>query len=461
MRGRNRDHIALHFQFTEASSPRKIRSEIHCHSGIASFIRRIRCKLMPTPSGPPAGTSLWDRAVRNHPVPHPLGPSDVPRAVDSMLAGAREAGASDVHLVPADAGLRMLWRIDSVLHEVAVFPREVRSNIVARLKVLADLLTYQSDVPQEGRIAAAKGDIEIRVSTFPTLFGEKAVVRLFAGSNQLKMLGELGLPEDVRTTLQSLLAERGGVVLATGPAGSGKTTTAYACLREIAAQREAPRSVVTLEDPVESVVEGTAQSQIRQAAGFTYESGMRSLLRQDPDVILVGEIRDPATAQSVFQAALTGHLILSTFHAGSAAETVSRLFDMGIEGYQLRSALRGVLNQRLLRRLCRCAIPAATTDEFLGLDVTQAFLPSGCADCHGTGYRGRFLITELLVPETSGEGSMLSGSASAAEIERRSVEAGLRTRWSHANEAVTEGRTSPAEVRRAFGFRSPPKPSSK
>lgn len=406
-----------------------------------------------------SGTTLWERALRSHLVPQPLGPSDVPRAVDAILAGAQEAGASDVHLIPADSGLRMLWRIDGVLHEVAAFPREVRSNVVARLKVLADLLTYQSDVPQEGRIAAAKGNVEIRISTFPTVFGEKAVVRLFAGTNQLRSLGELGLPDEVRTTLQALLTERGGVVLATGPAGSGKTTTAYACLREIAAQRDVPRSVVTLEDPVESVVEGTAQSQIRQAAGFTYEAGMRSLLRQDPDVILVGEIRDPATAQSVFQAALTGHLILSTFHAGSAAETVSRLFDMGIEGYQLRSALRGVLNQRLLRRLCRCAIPATTNDDFLGLDVAQAFLPVGCAECHGTGYRGRFLVVELLVPDSSGDGSMLCGSASASEIERLAVDSGLKTRWSHASEAVTAGRTSPAEVRRAFGFRSPSKPS--
>lgn len=411
------------------------------------------------PASATPGAILWKAAIQEHRLPASVGPAEVPRVVDAILAASQNAGASDVHLVPEESGLAMWWRIDGVLHPVSSFPREVRSNLVARLKVLSDLLTYQTDVPQEGRIVDGKGAVEIRVSTFPTVFGEKAVVRLFAASGRLRTLDDLGLPDDVRDTLRLCLSERGGLVLTTGPAGSGKTTTAYACLREITQRSDVPRSVVTLEDPVESIVEGTAQSQVRSAAGFTYEAGMRSLLRQDPDVVLVGEIRDPGTAQSVFQAALTGHLILTTFHAGSAAESIGRLFEMGIEPYQLRSAVRGVLNQRLLRRLCRCASPATGEDAFLGLEVGRAFVPVGCPECRNTGYRGRLLVCELLSPDPASDGVTLAMRSGTNELERLAVAAGMKTRWSRAGEAVSAGLTSPAEVRRAFGFRGGADPS--
>ena len=195
----------------------------------------------------------------------------------------------------------------------------------------------------------------MRVSTFPTLHGERAVVRLFAAEDRYLYLADLGLPAEIETALHRHVHETSGAILLTGPAGSGKTTTAYACLREIVRSSQGRRSIVTLEDPIEMALPGVSQSQVQPAAGFTLATGLRSLMRQDPEVILVGEIRDAETVQTVFQAALTGHLVISTFHAGSAAGAISRLLDMGIEPYLLTSGLRAVLHQRLVRRLCECA----------------------------------------------------------------------------------------------------------
>ena len=237
--------------------------------------------------------------------------------VELLLDSARSLDASDIHLQPTPAGLELRLRIDGVLQALGVFPAGVAANVIARIKVLADLLTYRTDVPQEGRIRSAT-PVEMRVSTFPTLYGEKAVVRLFAGGRFLR-IDDLGLPVEIASALRRLLAETSGAILITGPAGSGKTTTAYACLRELVASSESGRSIATLEDPIETAIAGVAQSQVNAAAGFDLATGLRSLMRQDPEVIMVGEIRDRATAEIAFQAALTGQLVLSTFHAPSAA----------------------------------------------------------------------------------------------------------------------------------------------
>lgn len=379
-------------------------------------------------------------------------PEYVMQLVDAMLTSARNAGASDVHLLPGEDGMAMSWRVDGVLHPVEVLPRNIAPNIVARLKVLAQLLTYQTDVPQEGRIHQVEGDAETRVSTFPTIFGEKCVVRLFAGSERFRYIDDLGLTSELVDGLKLMIERRGGVILITGPAGSGKTTAIYACLREIVDRSPQPRSVATLEDPVEAVMLGVAQSQIRPIAGFDYETGLKSLLRQDPEVIAVGEIRDRTTAQIAVQAALTGHLILTTFHAGSSAEAINRLLEMGIEPYQVRSALIAVLNQRLFRRLCACAKESTDVGARLGFSAEQVWLPAGCEACRGTGYRGRFLLAELLVPETHGVGRSILNRDDAHEIEQKAVAAGMKTRWQRANDAVSAGETSPAEIRRVLGF---------
>ena len=320
------------------------------------------------------------------------------------------------------------------------------------MKVLADLLTYHTDRPQEGRIRRPDADVEMRVSTFPTLHGERAVVRLFGGAARFQRLDDLGLPDDDFTLLRQMLAETSGAIVVSGPAGSGKTTTAYACLREIAQNSAARRSLMSIEDPIEVVVPGVAQSQVNPQAGLDLATGLRFLMRQDPEVILVGEIRDRPTAEAALQASLTGHLLLTTFHAGSAAETVGRLLDMGIEPYILRSGLLAVVNQRLLRRLCRCARPTDDPAAKLGLPVEKVLLPTGCEACRGTGYAKRLLISEMFVIMRRDFGRAILTRSDSAEFERLAIQAGMTTRWQRACDAVENGLTTPAEVRRVLGF---------
>ena len=376
--------------------------------------------------------------------------------VELVLAEARRANASDVHLQPTPAGLEMRWRVDGVLRRTGLLPTSLATNVVARLKVLSDLLTYRTDVPQEGRIRGDGGEGEVRVSTFPTLHGEKAVIRLFAASGKFLRLGDLGLAEDVRESLASALGETSGAILLTGPAGSGKTTTIYACLRELVEANDGRRSLVTLEDPIEVAVDGVTQSQVNDAAGFGLEAGLRSLMRQDPEVIVVGEVRDRPTAEVAFQASLTGHLVLTTFHAGSASAAIGRLADMGIEPYLLRSGLLAVVSQRLVRTLCSCAREDDDPRSRLGLRVGRAWIAVGCEVCGGTGYRGRMVLAELLDPERLGLGPAILTRSDVKDLERQAVEAGMIDRWSRAVDAIESGLTSAAEVRRVLGFSEGP-----
>jgi general secretion pathway protein E len=374
------------------------------------------------------------------------------RSLDAVLAAARKAGVSDIHFQPTGEGLELKFRMDGVLTPVVAFPAQGAVNIIARLKVLAGLLTYHTDRPQEGRIRLPQDDVEMRVCTFPTLHGERAVVRLFGGAERYQHLDDLGLPDDVLGPLRLLLSETSGAILVSGPAGSGKTTTVYACLREIARQGNGARNLVSIEDPIEVAVDGVAQSQVHLPAGLDLANGLRFLMRQDPEVIMVGEIRDRATADTAFQASLSGHLLLSTFHAGSAGETVGRLSDMGIEPYVLRSGLLAIVNQRLLRRLCTCAAPTDDPDAKLGLAVERVMAPRGCEQCGGTGYRGRFLLVEMLMLSRSEQARTILAHSETAAIERLAVESGMIGRWQRACRAVNEGLTSPAEVRRVLGF---------
>jgi type II secretory ATPase GspE/PulE/Tfp pilus assembly ATPase PilB-like protein len=382
----------------------------------------------------------------------PRDPQFATEMVDRLLAAGRAYRASDLHLQPTAGGLEVKFRVDGVLHPAGRLPSALAANIVARLKVLAELLTYRTDTPQEGRIRACDGEVELRVSTFPTLYGERAVVRFFGGSDRFQALGDLGMPEEILGALSRLLRETSGAILATGPAGSGKTTTIYACLRELARPGEVVRSLVSLEDPIEVAVPGVAQSQVDPAVNLDLAGGLRFLMRQDPEVIMVGEIRDRATAEAAFQASLTGHLLLSTFHAGSAAEAISRLSDMGIEPYLLRSGVLAILCQRLLRRLCDCAVAGSDPDARLGLPVRQFRLPSGCASCGGTGYRDRLVLVEMLTAERTELGRAILSRSDAATLEKLAVEAGMVSRWQQAYRVIEAGLTSPAEVRRVLGF---------
>ena len=287
--------------------------------------------------------------------------------------------------------------MDGVLLPVATFPASLAGNVVARLKVLAGLLTYHTDRPQEGRIRLPQDDVEMRVCTYPTLHGERAVVRLFGGSKTLptsrrsrparRRAADAAIPVDGRPRRDPRLRP-------------GRQRQDDHDLRLSAGNRprsEGVRSLMTIEDPVEVSVGGVAQSQVHPTVGLDLAAGLRFLMRQDPEVIMVGEIRDRPTAEAALQASLTGHLLLSTFHAGSAAETVGRLLDMGIEPYVLRSGILAILHQRLLRRLCTCAEPSDKPEARLGLEVERAKVPRGCDKCGGTGYRGRFLLVEMLM----------------------------------------------------------------
>jgi general secretion pathway protein E len=388
-----------------------------------------------------------------------LDPADAQyasRFVDALLSAGRARGASDLHLQPTPEGLELRWRVDGVLVGLGTYPSGVAANVIARLKVLADLLTYRNDVPQEGRIRATDSDVELRVSTFPTLCGERAVVRLFSSKLQYRDLGELQLPDEILVALRRLLAETSGVILVTGPAGSGKTTTLYACLHELVCHPLAVRSIVTLEDPIEMAVPGVSQSQVNANAGFDLAAGLRSVLRQDPEVIMIGEIRDRLTAEVALQASLTGQLVLSSFHAGSAAEAIGRLLDMGIEPYILRSGVLAIIFQRLVRKLCSCARPTVASDDFLGLPVQQARLAVGCAQCAGTGYAGRTVLAEMISFDTGSLGPAILARSEVATLEALAVRSGMVDRWARAVAAVEAGTTSPAEVRRVLGFSKNP-----
>lgn len=372
-------------------------------------------------------------------------------AVDYLLATAQENQASDVHLLPTADGLDVRWRVDGVLEPLATLPGPLAPNVIARLKVLAGLLTYRTDAPQEGRIRSS-GRCEVRVSTFPTLYGEKAVMRLFADRGQYHTLDELALQPKLVDELRRLLAETSGAILITGPAGCGKTTTLYACLREIHRQSRGSRSLVSLEDPIEVAVAGVAQTQVNQAAGFDLAAALRFVLRHDPEVIMVGEIRDRPTAETVFQASLTGHLVLSSFHAASAAGAISRLCDMEIAPYLLRSGILAILSQRLVRQLCECAKTVDEPDLRLGLDVRSFRAAVGCSACRGTGYRGRIVLAEMLLIQNNEPARSMLARIDRTQLQQLAIKSGMVPLWRSACNAVEAGLTTPAEIRRVLGF---------
>ena len=331
------------------------------------------------------------------------GDAGVVEMVDTLLLQAVAHRASDIHLEPWDDATGVRFRIDGMLHDVARFPREHHGRVVGRIKVLSRILTYQKDLPQDGRIdpdatPCGKG---MRVSTFPTVAGEKIVMRLLDCNPGLFRLGSLGFQPETETALRELITRPHGTLLLTGPASSGKTTTIYALLQELLHARRAVH-VVTIEDPVEYRLGHVAQTEINMHTGFTFEAALRAALRQDPEVIMLGEIRDAETARAAIQAGLTGHLVISTIHSGSAAGVFCRLLDMGIEPFLIASSISGVLAQRLVRRICpHCAVPYAPPTGLrarFGLTDPDLVLQhgAGCDVCQGIGYQGRNALGELL-----------------------------------------------------------------
>jgi len=306
-------------------------------------------------------------------------------------------------------------------------------------------------VPQEGRIESPNHGREIRVSTFPTLYGERGVLRFFGHDKEFTTLDELGNPAAVTRQIRDALLETSGAILITGPAGSGKSTTLYACLRHLVNFNQGSRSIVSIEDPIEVPVEGVAQSQVNVTAGFDLKTGLRSLMRQDPEVIIVGEIRDRDTAEFAIQASLTGQLLLATFHADTAATAVTRLIEMEIEPFLVRSGLIAVINQRLLRSLCVCARESTNAEDRHGMDLERVRVPVGCMRCNRSGYSGRLIISEYLDLRHSSLGSAILMKSDSRELYRLAIECGMVPLVDQAAELVRHGKTSPAEVRRVLG----------
>lgn len=322
--------------------------------------------------------------------------------VDQLLAVAAERGVSDIHLEPMSDKLRVRFRIDGVLHDQNPIDAASMQQVLSRLKVLASMNIAQKRSPQDGTFTVmAKGDpIDLRVSTFPSFFGEKMVIRILDRNAQMLALDQLGFSKPMLEPFKQLLSRPNGFLLVTGPTGSGKTTTLYAAL---SALHTADKNIVTLEDPIEYHLDGITQGQINPQAGFTFEHGIRSVLRQDPDILLVGEIRDKQTAKIAIEAALTGHVVLSTLHTNDAASAIMRLMDMGVEPYLINAAVTGVLAQRLVRKICAACKEAYAANELENVKLAQLNIAAdtlyrgkGCHACNQLGYKGRTGIFELL-----------------------------------------------------------------
>jgi type II secretory ATPase GspE/PulE/Tfp pilus assembly ATPase PilB-like protein/CheY-like chemotaxis protein len=394
--------------------------------------------------------------------PEPGGSSAVVEApaaqlVDATIADAVREGASDIHFEPTTAGLMVRYRVDGMLREVMKVPRAAAGAVVRRIKVSAGLDVTDPLHPHDGRAAARVDDKvwDLRVSSIPIArLGEKVVIRLLDPASTHLKLDAMGLPPEDRARIGALLNNRDGIVLVTGPTGSGKTSTLYAALDSL---RTPGINVVTVEDPVEYRLQGVNQIEVNEKQGFTFAAALRSVLRQDPDIVLLGEIRDLETAQTAWQAALSGHLVLSTLHTNDAASAVMRLRDLGIEPFKIGAALRGVLAQRLLRRLCGyCAAatdaralpePARPPASWSGKPAIRR--PVGCAQCF-TGYRGRLAIEEILAVDTALSSAIARG-ATVDEMLEAGRRGGMRTLWEAGLARVWAGETSYEELERVVG----------
>jgi type IV pilus assembly protein PilB len=388
------------------------------------------------------------------------GISDAPlvRLVNSIIFEAAEDGASDVHFEPQSDALVVRFRIDGVLHETQRIPRRTAIGVTTRLKVLAKLDIAERRKPQDGRISlsasAAGRMLDVRVATLPTVEGESVVMRLLDKSKKPPTLEEVGLGTVMQERLRELIQQPTGALLVTGPTGSGKSTTLFAAMTEI---NRPEINVITVEDPVEYRLPGLNQVQINPRAGLTFATALRSILRSDPDVVMVGEIRDVETAKISIEAALTGHFVLSTLHTNDAPAALTRLNEMGVEPFLTGAAVTGVLAQRLARRLCehckelytpnKDELFAAKIPEELRHGKTELFRRNGCVRCRQTGYRGRIGIFQLLT--MNGDMSALAArGASHEELERAAMEAGMTTLWADGIEKVVAGMTSIEELAR-------------
>ncbi len=383
------------------------------------------------------------------------GDSPVIRMLNIILAQAIQQGASDIHFEPMEEGLGIRYRIDGVLQSRHAPPKEFQSQLITRIKVMARLDIAEHRLPQDGRIKLKMGErqIDFRVSTVPVVFGERIVLRILDKSNVLLGLNKIGMPKEILTLFNKMIHLSEGIVLVTGPTGSGKTTTLYSALSELDNDE---MNIMTIEDPVEYKLQGMAQIGVNPKIHLTFATGLRHILRQDPDVIMIGEIRDKETAEIAIQSSLTGHLVFSTLHTNDAPSALTRLVDMGIEPYLLSSSVVGILAQRLVRTLCpHCKVSYTPSDpELKELDIERALLnedklykSQGCAHCFGLGYKGRHGIYEL-VKITSPIKRQLLKSVDALELQRVALSEGMMSLRASGALLAIEGITSTSEVLR-------------
>jgi type II secretory ATPase GspE/PulE/Tfp pilus assembly ATPase PilB-like protein len=372
---------------------------------------------------------------------------DVAGLVDDLLKGAIQCGASDIHIEPTATELIVKYRQDGMLRNVETLPGSVRDNVISRLKVLGNLLTYRNDIPQEGRIElggkGASGLVnDMRLAVFPTIFGQRAVVRIFYQDSQLLELEQLGFSPAILSGLKEFAGQNQGILLLTGPAGSGKSTTLAALLRYILKTSTGQKSIVALEDPVERVIEGVTQVQIPPQGAMDFPLALRSMLRQDPEVLMLGEIRDAETARIAVEAGLTGHLLMSTMHSGTCCGAMVRLLEMGIEPYQITSALCAVVSQRLVRRLCEHCKNRT--------DSEGVYQMVGCPKCQQTGYRGRVLMAEMVTMDGELRKAVLARS-DMETLETTLRHRGHMTLLQDGRRLVCHGLTGEEEIRRVCG----------
>lgn len=375
------------------------------------------------------------------------------RLVNVLIKKGFDEDASDIHIEPFKEGIRVRYRVDGMLREVMRLPRKMLQPLVTRVKVMACMDIAERRLPQDGRfpLKMEGRDIDLRISTMPTVFGEKVVIRILYKDNiENYNLKKLGLSLNNARRFESLIKNSCGMVLVTGPTGSGKTTTLYTVLSML---NTPEKCLYTVEDPVEYILEGVSQAQVNVKAGITFSNCLRSILRQDPDIIMIGEIRDYHTAESAVQAATTGHLVLSTLHTNDAPGALNRLIDMGIEPFMVASSVVGVVSQRLVRRICEQCRQVCSPDEFeqtyAGLQQDQrVYKGQGCDHCNFTGYRGRIAIYEVL-PVTTALQTLIMGRVSSENLRRAAIIEGMVTLREDGIQKALDGQTTIREVARA------------